>query len=205
MSNVFGEQLLSKLLVLIYLCFIVCLNKFFLLQFNYKCKLIGVAMRKELESLMDKLNKSIENGENQLSNVVFREVMMIFEGLKERLPLMSPEGRQDVLLLMHKFHAFLQEQVKKISVQAGLSEEQLLRFAENPDNFSPEQWSMLCQVKQEMQQQSNDLKEVMKGIQGPIVADPTAFLEQTRPAKKPAIGPAPARRVNRAKREVRKA
>lgn len=160
-------------------------------------------IKKDIESLMNKLEKSVDSNGNQILPGVFREVMNLFEVLKENLPKMNAVERQEVFQNMHNLHQFLQGQIQKLSVRSGLSEEQLLRFSENPDNFSGEQWSLLTEVKEKMQLQSNELKEVMKAIPGPFLAAPDVFLQQTMPAKK--TTPMPASKGHRVKREIKRA
>jgi hypothetical protein len=43
-----------------------------------------------------------------------------------------------------------------------MTEEQLARFAENPDNFSPEQWKSMQTVKEKLSKRGQELKEAIR-------------------------------------------
>ena len=132
----------------------------------------------DVQALMNKLEKSVDAGGGPTIPHLLAEVLQLFDYLKNILPSTSATERQEIFLNMAQLHAFLQTQMQRLCSTTGLSEEQLLRFSENPDNFSKEQWALLDEVKSKMSQQSKEVKDIMKALPGPFVQTPGAFLEQ---------------------------
>jgi|GEM_PF-3367024 len=132
----------------------------------------------DVQALMNKLEKSVDAGGGASVPQLLAEVLRLFDQIKTALPSTNATERQVIFLSMAKLHQFLQGQMQRLCAATGLSEEQLLRFSENPDNFSKEQWNLLSEVKDKMAAQSKEIKNVMKSLPGPFVQSPGTFLEQ---------------------------
>ena len=64
--------------------------------------------------------------------------------------------------LLSEMQQFLAGETKKIAARSGMTEDQLARFAENPDNFSPEQWKSMQTVKAKITERGQQLKKVIQ-------------------------------------------
>ncbi len=120
------------------------------------------SITEEIDQVMTDLQKSVDVNGNVDLPVLLAEVISLFEHLKSALPKTNPKERSDIVDKMAQLHLFLLRESKRLSKQTGISEEQMIRFAENPDNFTRDQWLLLERVKSVMTAQTNDIKEVMK-------------------------------------------
>lgn len=116
----------------------------------------------EINQVMSDLQKSVDANGNIDLPTLLAEVVTLFENLKSVLPKTNPKERTDIVDKMSQLHTFLLKESKRLSSQTGISEEQMLRFAENPDNFTKDQWSLLEKVKTVMGAQTNEIKKVME-------------------------------------------
>lgn len=116
----------------------------------------------EINQVMSDLQKSVDANGNVDLPTLLAEVVTLFEHLKAALPKTNPKERTDIVEKMSQLHTFLLKESKRLSSQTGISEEQMLRFAENPDNFTKEQWNLLEKVKTVMGSQTNEIKKVME-------------------------------------------
>lgn len=121
----------------------------------------------DIHKVMAELQKSVDaNGAVDLLYML-REVVKLFERVKMALASTSDEERKDIFVSMAELHAFLLSENKRLAGKSGISEEQLLRFAENPDNFTKEQWHFMQEVKAKMGQQSKEIKTILQSITPP--------------------------------------
>src|SRR5260221_13496339 len=70
---------------------------------------------------------------------VFKESLAFFEHLKVEIATGTPEDKQEAMRMMTELYKQMVGQTKKICETTGLSEEQLVAYAENPQNFTPDQ------------------------------------------------------------------
>ena len=121
-----------------------------------------MSITQEIDQVMADLQKSVDANGNIDLPLLLGEVVSLFEHLKSVLPKTNPKERSAIVDKMSQLHVFLLKESKRLSNQTGISEEQMLRFAENPDNFSKEQWALLEKVKTVMSSQTNEIKKVME-------------------------------------------
>jgi hypothetical protein len=132
------------------------------------------AITDEIQGLMTQLQKSVDvNGDVDL-RLLLQEVVKLFEHLKSALPSTTVDERQKIIDKMAEMHTFLIGESKRLSSQTGLSETQILRYTENPDNFTKEQWELLGGVKQIMDIQSRDIREIMQRLNPPVPVEQIA-------------------------------
>lgn len=116
----------------------------------------------EISKVMDDLRKSVDANGNVNLPTLLTEVVGLFEHLRSTLPKTNPKERSDIVEKMSELHTFLLRESKRLASQTGISEEQMVRFAENPDNFTKEQWTLLENVKTVMSTQTQEIKKVMQ-------------------------------------------
>jgi hypothetical protein len=127
----------------------------------------------DIKHLMQELQKSVDvNGAVNLQ-LLLQEALRLFEKLKAVLPETTEEERKQIIAKMAEMHSFLMGESKRLSSQTGLSEAQILRFAENPDNFSKEQWDLLRGVRSVMDSQGRDIRQIMQKFSVPPVPPPS--------------------------------
>ncbi len=97
---------------------------------------------KMIEESVDLENVSLEN--------ILKEAVVFFEALRKEFPKAAKEEREEMIHMMTNLHNRLQEISQMTAKAAGMSEEELAAFAENPDNFTPEQWRMVQSSKRQL-------------------------------------------------------
>jgi len=125
--------------------------------------------------IKDEFNRLIslfhEASEGKMINLdeVFSQSLAFFEHLKEKIATGDPEEKKEAIAMMSEMYNKMMEETKKICERSGMSEEQLLSFAENPSNFAPEQWQKIQESRDKIYKAGQNLA---KEIQGPGPAKP---------------------------------
>ena len=121
-------------------------------------------LKDEFNQLMSLFHEGVEGKKVNL-HLVFTKAMAFFEHFKEEFERASPEEKRELLDMMVKMNQEISRESKKILSSSGMTEEQLLAFAENPSNFSPEQWQEFQDSKSQIHQAGMQLvKEVQKAL-----------------------------------------
>jgi hypothetical protein len=123
-------------------------------------------IKDEFEHLMSLFREGAAGKKVDLHKV-FEESLAFFEHLKKELQEGTPEERKEVLQMMSTMHKEIVEESKKLLKNSGMSEEQLVTFAENPANFTPEQWEAFQESKNEIHKAGMDLAKVAKRVLPP--------------------------------------
>lgn len=96
----------------------------------------------------EKLIRLIEERGNM--EAILKEAVTFFEALRKTFPDASPEHKQEIIQMMSHLKAKLAEIAKKTAEEAGMSQEDLTAYAENPNNFTPDQWRMVQESKRKL-------------------------------------------------------
>ena len=144
----------------------------------------------DIYKVMDDLRKSVDASGNIDLPYVLQEVISLFDRVKVMLPTTNAEERTKVFKAIAEMHEFLQGETKRLASKSGLTEVQMVRFSENPDNFTKEQWNLISTVKAKMGEQAREIKDVMKSLSGPTLEVSPPKQERTskvKTSKKPGI------------------
>src|ERR1700722_366567 len=74
---------------------------------------------------------------------VFSQSLEFFKQLKEQMEEGGPQEKKEAMTMMTELYQQMMAETKKIAEKSGFSEEQLMAYAENPANFSAEQWKQI--------------------------------------------------------------
>lgn len=98
------------------------------------------------------MNLFAQGAEGQPINLeeVFRQSLAFFDHLNNQLQKGSQEEKKEALMMMSEMYTQMMQETKKICEKTGMSEDQLTSYAENPSNFSPEQWSSIQEARKKM-------------------------------------------------------
>ena len=150
-----------------------------------------MGIKDDIKKVVEELNKSVEaNGEVDLAYMM-QEIVMLFEKVKLELPKTNAEERKEVFAAMEELQAFLNNETKRLAERTGLSPEQLSRFAENPDNFSKEQWGLIENVRTKLGAQTEEIRAVLRVL--------PAVQSKNSPEGEPASAPAPKKKSKKRK------
>ncbi len=114
----------------------------------------------EYNNLMGSFAK-LASGETANLEGVFKQVFAFFEALNGKLKTGSEEEKKEAMMMMNQMYQQMLQYSKQISEKTGMSEEQLATYAENPSNFSPEQWEAMQEVRKKMFTAGQNLAKLM--------------------------------------------
>lgn len=118
-------------------------------------------IKDEFNRLMKLFRQGTQGKQINLQEL-FTESMAFFEQLKEEFAQGTPEERREALQMMAQMHKEVIAESQKIIKNSGMSEEQLFAFADNPSNFTPEQWQEFQKSKSQIHAAGMELVESVK-------------------------------------------
>ncbi len=126
---------------------------------------MGIA--EDVEDLKLKIKKTVDmNNTSKLSDLL-AQAFTLCESIKEGLKGANEEDRKELSGIMKGFRECLSKETARLSKKMGVSEEQLARYNENPENFTKEQWMIMKAVKKRFSIQAREIKKVIKA--NPII------------------------------------
>lgn len=81
---------------------------------------------------------------------ILKEAVVFFEALRKEFPAAPKEEREEMIQMMTHLHNRLHEISKETAEASGMTEDELSAFAENPSNFTPEQWQIVQNTRREL-------------------------------------------------------
>ncbi|MCI0381434.1 MAG: hypothetical protein L0207_00045 [Chlamydiae bacterium] len=119
-------------------------------------------MKEEYEKLMELL-KTSERGEKFNLEEILQQAVQFFEQLRKSFPAAPKEEKEEMLKMMQTLHLKIQEMAKLAATKAGMTENELSAYGENPSNFSPEMWSRIQETKAKLHESTKGISQVVEG------------------------------------------
>jgi hypothetical protein len=120
-----------------------------------------IMLKDEFQRLMTLFHEAAEGKTTNLEEV-FKQSLQIFQHMKEQMAAGTQEDKTEAMKLMAEMYQQMNAESKRISEVSGLTEEQLVAFAENPANFTPEQWSSIQASKEQIVNAGQDLATTLE-------------------------------------------
>ena len=95
---------------------------------------------------------------------VFSQSVEFLQHLKNQIEKGTPEEKKEAMAMMADMYNQMMAETKKITERSGVSEEQLLAYAENPANFTPEQWRQIEESKRKISEAGVDLSQALQEL-----------------------------------------
>ncbi len=120
-------------------------------------------LKEEFNRLM---NLFAQGAEGQPINLeeIFKQSLAFFEHLNVQLEKGSQDEKKEALMMMSEMYTQMMQETKKICEKTGMTEEQLSTYAENPSNFSSEQWNSIQEAKEKMFSAGQNLAKSFNAI-----------------------------------------
>ena len=118
-------------------------------------------MLKDEFNRLTQLFRDAAEGKSVNLETVFKESLEFFEHLKEQIANGTTEDRMQAIQMMTQMYQQMMAETKRITEKSGMTEEELAAFAENPANFSKEQWDSLQASKQQIQSVGENIAKVI--------------------------------------------
>jgi len=146
-------------------------------------------LKDEFNRLSQLFHGAAEGKEVNLEEV-FKESLQFFEHLKEQIAKGSPEDKMQAIQMMTQMYQQMMAETKRITEKSGMTEAQLTAFAENPANFSKEQWASLQASRQQIQNVGENIAKVITNGESASLAAPKIPTPKTgTPPSKEGKGP----------------
>lgn len=130
------------------------------------------AMNSDLEEIFSYFSLSAEEKSEKFDSII-NESMKLSEKIKDKLANGTDSEKKEMEQLLMRMAEKVQSETDRICQDIGVSKEELVAFAQNPDNFSKEEWEAI-------QEAQNYVKE----------------MEQQNPVKNSAMAETASKRVN---------
>jgi hypothetical protein len=126
----------------------------------------GDIMQEEFKRLVE-LFSLTQEGKSVNLNEVLQESLVFFEKLKETFKEGSEDDKREIMKVMSDMYAKLLEESKNIADRTGMNEDELNRYCENPNNFTPEQWASMQEAKKKMFDSGREISHYLRGKEPP--------------------------------------
>ncbi|NGX38524.1 MAG: hypothetical protein K1000chlam2_01698 [Chlamydiae bacterium] len=130
----------------------------------------------EYKHLLELIEKTSDPQAVSLEEIL-KEAVLFFETLRKEFPKAPKEEREEMIQMMTHLHAKLQETTKATAEAAGMSEDELSAFSENPSNFTPEQWQEVQSTKRQLYDSARKFSSTLEEKKQPT--------DDQKPKKKP--------------------
>jgi hypothetical protein len=110
---------------------------------------------KKLEELFKQISHL---SPDQVQGVV-QEFVQTFEELIEQMQSANEKEREEAFAMAEQLRGSLEEQANKVLADSGLSYRELQNFANNPNNFSEDEWKALESAKAELNSYQTSLMD----------------------------------------------
>lgn len=119
-------------------------------------------LRDEYEKMMASFKETLD-GKTVNFEELCGESLGFFKMIQEVVQTGSEKEKEEVVAMMGEMYSTLMDETKKLTAKTGLTEQQLLAFAENPENFDADQWKIIQDTRKSMFQAGDSLNEYVKG------------------------------------------
>lgn len=127
-----------------------------------------MSLKEECQQLSDLFRRAAEGQSIDLQQV-FAQSLQFFERLKVELKEEDPQRRQEAMAMLMEIYQHMIKDTKFICETSGMTEEQLIAFAENPTNFSPEQWTSIQESREKIFHAGEDLAKALEQLSHPQI------------------------------------
>lgn len=95
--------------------------------------------------------------------LIFEEASVFLERFREIMEKGSLEEKKEFLEKVAQLQRKIQGETFKLTQETGLTAEQIMQFAMNPQNFSKEQWETISTNKEKLEEQAREIRERFSG------------------------------------------
>lgn len=100
-------------------------------------------------------------GKGEDMQVIFQKSVDFIELLKQMLIQGDDEDKVAAMRMMEELQKHMKEQLKIMSKKSGMTEEQLIANAENPANFTKDQWQKMQETKEKFAKEGKELVKIL--------------------------------------------
>jgi len=132
----------------------------------------------DFEGFVDNVHNAKLEDLEELAHFVVDSLNQVKEGLENQ----TPEGQEKVIQKLKDLQLRLDQEAEKANVETGMSAEEMRKYVENKDNFSPEQWAILQKTKADLKVYQETLLKAYKQME--VENNESAPSKKKKPPKK---------------------
>lgn len=117
-------------------------------------------IREEFSRLIFMYQQAAEGKGGDVQDI-FQKSLDFIELLKQMLINGDQEDKMAAVRMMKELHQHMKEHTKIMCKKSGISEEQLMANAENPANFTPDQWKKMQESKEQLAREGEELVKIL--------------------------------------------
>ena len=117
-------------------------------------------MHEELKRIMNFFELDADNKAEHLQDV-FKDTVEFFNRFKHTLEEGSAEEKKEIIDEVLSLQEKLQLQTDQMCESMEMSEEELKEFAENPENFTDEEWGTIQDAKVKLEGQASEIDGII--------------------------------------------
>lgn len=141
-----------------------------------------MSLKEECQQLSDLFHRAAEGQSIDLQQVLAQS-LQFFERLKVELDAEDPQRRQEAIEMLMEIYQHMIKDTKLICETSGMTEEQLISFAENSTNFSSEQWTSIQESREKIFHAGQELAKTLEQLSTPQI-EPKKPHDSTKKIKK---------------------
>ncbi len=122
-------------------------------------------MSQEFKKIMDFFAKSPEEKAEGLGEV-FEESIAFFERFKHIMVSGSDEEKEEMRKNIMAMQEQIQQETERVLEETGMSEEEIQKIAQDPSQFSPDQWELIQSAQGQIHKQAEDIEKIRKDLEG---------------------------------------
>ena len=118
-------------------------------------------MEDEFKKILNFFEMSTEDKADKL-DTVFEETSVFLERFKHVFETGTPEEKKAMIEKVMELQTRLKGEMTKLTETSGLSEEQIMQFAMNPENFKDGQWDAIEHSRKKIEGQARDIAKTIR-------------------------------------------
>ncbi len=144
-------------------------------------------LQEEFARLIYMYQQAAEGKEGSVKEL-FQKSLQFIEDLKQQLINGDEEDKKAAIRMMSELYQHMRNHTKSMSERSGVSEEEMAANAENPANFTPEQWQSMQESRQKLAQSGQELVKLLRPKESPSGEEnsisPESLMSKPTPDKK---------------------
>jgi len=142
-------------------------------------------MHQEFKRIMDFFKMSAEERGEKLESV-FEDSLDFFERFRYILENGSFEEKKEVMEEFAQMQDKLREEMQKLQDTTGMSPDELEKIANDPENFSDEQWEVISKARGKIEKEAQEISGLVdiKEQKGPSRSAPNSAASKKKKKKK---------------------
>jgi hypothetical protein len=106
-------------------------------------------LRDDYEKMMASFKETVDGKAVKLEDLC-EASQLFFQSVQDMVQRGSDKEKEEAIAIMSEMYETLMKESKAVAEKSGMTEEQLLAFAENSNNFDKDQWDVLQDARKTM-------------------------------------------------------